>query len=439
MQHPDRRRFLELSAAGIGGAALAGGLPSLAYAADASPFKPEKGATLQLLRWTAFVPSDQAIWDENTKKFTAATGVPVQIQSLSWNDMGPKGALAAQVGSGPDIIMGWNDDPFVYPDKLVDMTDLVENMGRAHGGWYDNARSYCYDQDVKRWVSLPIGCTGNALNYRKSWVKEAGFNEFPKDLDGLLKLARALKKNGHPPGFSLGHAVGDANSWTHWILWAFGGKQANPDNSIAINSSETVNALDWARQFSETFIDGVAGWDDSGNNKAFAGGRIGLTMNGISIWYNGKKDTPEIFPDFANVTPPMGPVKTHKISNNFTSAFIFKYSKYPNAAKEYLRFMLDKPQADRWVTEMKGYVTPALKAYAELPIWTSDPNITPYRDALASAKYDGYNGKPGKAAAQALDEFVIVDMFADVCVNKMSARDAAKKAEGKLQTIYKRA
>ena len=108
--------------------------------------------------------------------------------------MGPKGALAAQVGSGPDIIMGWNDDPFVYPDKLVDMTDLVENMGRAHGGWYDNARSYCYDQDVKRWVSLPVGCTGNAVNYRKSWVKEAGFNEFPKDLDGMLKLARVLEE-----------------------------------------------------------------------------------------------------------------------------------------------------------------------------------------------------------------------------------------------------
>jgi multiple sugar transport system substrate-binding protein len=88
---------------------------------------------------------------------------------------------------------------------------------------------------------------------------------------------------------------------------------------------------------------------------------------------------------------------------------------------------------------MKGYVTPALKAYAELPIWTSDSNITPYRDALASAKYDGYNGKPGKAAAQALDEFVIVDMFADVCVNKMAAKDAARKAETRLQTIYKRA
>jgi multiple sugar transport system substrate-binding protein len=439
MSHPDRRRFLQLSAAGIGGAALAGGVPVLASAADASPFKPEKGAKLELLRWTGFVKSDDVIWAANTKKWSEASGVPVTIQLLSWPDVTPKAALAAQVGSGPDIIMGWNDDPFVYPDKLVDMSDLVDHMGRAHGGWYDNARSYCYDNDVKRWVSFPVGCTGNAVNYRKSWAREAGFNEFPKDLDGMLKLARALKKNNHPVGFALGHAVGDANSWTHWILWAFGGKQANPDNSIAINSNETVHALEYAKQLYETMIPGVAGWLDPNNNQAFLAGQISMTMNGISIWYVAKDSSPAIFADMANAVPPAGPVKTPTVSNNFTSAFIFKYSKYPNAAKDYLRYMLETAQATEWVTGMRGYVTPALKGYAELPIWTSDPNITPYRDALAHAKYDGFNGRPGKAAAQALDEFVVVDMFADVCINNMAPKDAAKKAEQKLATIYKRA
>jgi multiple sugar transport system substrate-binding protein len=439
MSHPDRRRFLELAATGLGGAALAGGLPALAYAADASPFKPEKGASLQLLRWTGFVKNDDVIWLANTKKWSELTGVKVDIQSLSWPDVTPKAALAAQVGSGPDIIMGWNDDPFVYPDKLVDMSDLVDHMGKAHGGWYDNARQYCYDTDVKRWVAFPVGCTGNAVNYRKSWMREAGFNEFPKDLDGMLKLSRALKKNGHPIGFALGHAVGDANSWTHWILWAFGGKQANPDNSIAINSAETVHALEYAKQLYETMIPGVAGWLDPNNNQAFLAGQISMTMNGISIWYVAKDSAPAIFADMANAVPPAGPVKTPTVSNNFTSAFVFKYSKYPNAAKDYLRFMLESAQATEWVTGMRGYVTPALKGYAELPIWTSDPNITPYRDALAHAKYDGYNGRPGKAAAQALDEFVVVDMFADVCINNMAPKDAAKKAEQKLATIYKRA
>jgi multiple sugar transport system substrate-binding protein len=439
MPHPDRRRFLELSAAGLGAAGLAGGLPGTAGAAVASPFKPEKDASLQLLRWTGFVKNDDVIWAENTKKFTAATGVQVQIQELNWPDVTPKAALAAQVGSGPDIVMGWNDDPFVYPDKLVDMSDLADYMGKAHGGYFDTARAYCYDPDVKRWVAFPVGVTGNALVYRKSWMHEAGFSEFPKDFPGFLKLAQGLKKINHPCGFSLGHAVGDANSWTHWVLWGFGGKQVNPDNSIAINSPETVSALEFARELYATMIPGVSGWLDPSNNQAFLAGQCGLTMNGISIWYVAKDQFPAIYPDTAHAVPPAGPIKQHTIFNNFTSAFVFKYSKFPQAAKAYLAFMLDQAQADPWVTGMRGYVTPALRGYAELPIWTSDPEITPYRDAMAGARFDGFNGRPGRASAQALDEFVIVDMFADVAVNNVAPKDAIRKAEARLMTIYKRA
>src|SRR5579872_5320052 len=99
MARLDRRSFLELSAAGIGAAAT--GLPAEIEAAEASPFKPEKGAQLQLLRWTEFVKGDRVAWEENTKRFTQVTGVPVQIQWLNWPDVSPKAALAAQINSGP--------------------------------------------------------------------------------------------------------------------------------------------------------------------------------------------------------------------------------------------------------------------------------------------------------------------------------------------------
>lgn len=436
MGHPDRRQFLELSAGGLA-AAAAGLLPSAADAADAAVFKPETGAKLQLLRWSGFVKNDDLIWAEHTKKFSEQSGVPVEIQSLNWPDVTPKAALAAQVNSGPDLIMGWNDDPFLYPDKLVDMTDVADYMGKKYGGWQDVGHTYGYSPDAKRWLALPIGVPGNAMVYRKSWMQQAGFNEFPKDFDGLLKLAQGMKKNGHPCGFALGHAVGDANSWTHWVLWGFGGKQVNPDNSVAINSPQTIQALEWAKQLHENMIDGVGSWLDPSNNQAFLAGQIGLTMNGISIWYVAKDQFPAIFPDTFNAIPPIGPVKQHTLFNSFTSAFIFKYSKYPNAAKDYLRFMLEEAMAKEWVTGMRGYITPALKAYLDFPIWTSDPNITPFRDAIVGQRFDGYNGKPGRAAAKTVDEFVIPDMFADVCINKLTPKDAVRKAEQRLVTIYK--
>ena len=253
----------------------------------------------------------------------------------------------------------------------------------------------------------------------------------------MLKLAQGMKKNGHPTGFSLGHAVGDANGWTHWVLWGFGGKQANPDNSIAINSPQTLQALDYARELHETMIDGVASWLDPSNNQAFLAGQIGMTMNGISIWYVAKDQFPAIGPDTANATPPIGPVKRATVFNSFTSAMIFKYSKYPNAAKAYLKFMLDEAMAQEWVTGMRGYIAPALRGYLDFPVWTSDPNITPYRDAILGQRFDGYNGKPGRAAGQAVNEFVISDMFADVCINSMAPKDAVAKAEKRLTDIYK--
>ena len=436
MKHPDRREFIELSAAGLAAASV-GFAPAVAAAAEPTMFKPEKGAKIQILRWSGFVKNDDLIWAAHTKKFTEATGVPVEIQSINWPDVSPKAALAAQVNSGPDIIMGFNDDPQLYPEKLVDVTDLCNYMGKKYGGWQDIGRTYCYGAAQQHWIAMPIGCPGNAMAYRKSWAEQAGFKEFPKDFDGFLKLARGMKKNGHPTGFALGHAVGDANSWTHWLLWGFGGKQANPDNSVAINSPQTVQALEYAKQLHETMIDGVGSWLDPSNNQAFLAGQIGLTLNGISIWAVAKDQFPAIFPDTANALAPVGPVKRNTMFNIFSSAYIFKYSKYPNAAKDYLRYMMELPNAEEWVVGMRGYVTPALNAYLKFPLWTSDPNITPFRDTIIGERFDGYNGKPGRAAAKAVDEFVVSDMFADVCINNMTPKDAIAKAEGRLVTIYK--
>lgn len=424
---------MQLTAAG---AVVAGAAPGLARAAYASKFPIEKGAKLQMLRWTGFIKADDVQWKLNSEAFTKATGVPVEIQEITWSDIAAKSGLAAQLGSGPDIIMGFYDDPFIYPDKLVDVSDLCDDLSKNHGGFYDIARSYCYDEDKKRWLAMPVGGPGDAVVYRESWVKEAGYDTFPTDFDGFLDLARKLKKNKHPIGLALGHAVGDANNWCHSVLWGFGGKQVDENNKVVIESKETYEALKYAKALYETMIPGTSSWLDVNNNQAFLAGQISVTINGISIWAVAKEKFPKMFPDIRNTNLPIGPVKKRALFNQFSQAFIFKYCKYPNAAKEYLRFMFQPKQMAPWITGMDGYVTPALKGYAKLPIWTSNPNITPYRDALVGNLPDGYAGKPGHAAATALNDFVIVNMFADACAQGASPQAAAKSAAQQLRQIY---
>src|SRR3546814_3376970 len=92
-------------AAGAAGAKILG--PGPAFAQADLKFEPEEGASLRLLRWSKFVQGDEDLWNANTKKFTEATGVEVRIDNEAWEDVRPKAAVAANVGSGPDIILGW--------------------------------------------------------------------------------------------------------------------------------------------------------------------------------------------------------------------------------------------------------------------------------------------------------------------------------------------
>ncbi len=198
-----------------------------------------------------------------------------------------------------------------------------------------------------RWIGLPFGGSGACIGYRKSWMNEAGFEEFPKDLDGMLKVAQAMKKNGHPSGMALGHAVGDANNF-HWILWAFGGAVVDKDNKVVLDSPETIKALEYSKELYQTFIEGTASWLDPSNNKAFLAGDIGLTPNGISIYYvalNSKDPALHaIGEDTYHANLPIGPIGRPTDTSSIITNFIFKHTKYPEAARAYATFMFEDAQ-----------------------------------------------------------------------------------------------
>ena len=288
MSDVTRRALLKAGAAVVG----AGLLQSRTALAEVTwnGAAPEPGASIRVLRWKQFIQAEFDSFVANSNKFSEQTGVKVRVDAENWDDLRPKAAVAANVGAGPDIIMGTNDDPFKFPDKLLDMTDLAEYLGAKYGGWYPIARTY--GMLGKKWIALPQGATGGCLNYRISTMRAAGFEEFPKDLAGYLKLCQGLKAAGKPAGFALGHATGDANGWVHWCLWAHGGKMVDDNNNVVIDSPETVAALEYAKQLYATFIDGVLSWNDASNNKAFLADQISLTLNGISI-YTVAKNSPE--------------------------------------------------------------------------------------------------------------------------------------------------
>ena len=431
---------------GLGaGIAAAAALPAPARAAipaaDVAPPKQpiEAGATLRVLRPVKYVDPDETLFRQNTEAFTKATGVPVRVDFVGFEDLRPQTAVAARTGAGPDIVLGWSDDPHLYTDKIVDMTELADYLGKKYGGWEFLAEKYGKKWNTNTWIAIPFGGSGGPLVYRKSWVKEAGFDSIPNDLGKFLDLCRGLKKIGHPPGFALGNAVGDANAYCHWLLWAHGGYMIEEDGRVAINKPATIEALKYARELYQTFIPGVLSWQDPSNNKAFIAQEISMTQNGVSIYFvlKGNPKTADIAADTDHAPMPSGIVGGRPETASVINAMVFKHSKFPNAAKEYLRFMMEAPQYDPWLQATAGYWAQPLKAYRQSALWSSDPKILPYRDACDMRFWSGYKGPINAASGAVLADYVNVQMFAAASSGQSTPEDAATEAERRAKRIYK--
>ncbi len=431
-----RREFLITGAA----LALGGNLlrPRTASAASLR-FEPEPGAELKVLRWKAFVQGDEAQWLENTRRFTEATGVPVSVDSIPWPEVRPQALQMATTAEGPDILLGWFDDPHQFPERLVPLSDLADYLAEQYGDWYDVCKRYGTHQG--QWIALPLGAVGSCVVYRDSHVKAAGFETFPADTDGFLELCRALAKNNTPPGLAMGLAVGDATVWTHWLLWAFGGKLVDLGGLAVIDSVQTEAALEYARELHALFPPGTGQWLDPDNNRAFLAGEISLTINGVSIYDAARRsDDPAlqvIAEDIRHANLPVGPVGRPTELFLFSQAMIYDHTPYPNAAKEYLRFMWEREQYEPWQTAASGYVTQPLKAYESNPVWSQDPKLRPYQDCTARMLWNGYGGPLGAASARALADNIVVNMFAKAASGELIPREAMRQAQEQAAQYYR--
>ncbi len=346
----NRRDALKVGAGAVAGAAIvANAGEAQAQAATELKLTPEKGAKLRVLRPSKFVQGDETVWLENTKKYQQMTGVEVRVDSESWEDLRPKSAVAANVGRGPDIVYAWYDDAHQYPDKLLPLTDVYNYLDKKYEGWYDVAKKF--STRGRNQISVVLGSPGSKMVYRKSHLAAAGFSSFPNDFPGLLECCKALKAKNTPAGFALGNAVGDANGWCHWIVWSHGGKMVDDKDKVVIDSPETIKALEYVKQLYDTFIPGTLSWLDINNNKAFVDGQLSLTNNGISVYYAAKTSNDpklkEMALDIEHANYPVGPVGRTTEVNLTVPAMVFKYTKFPNAAKDYITMATSKGLSDR--------------------------------------------------------------------------------------------
>jgi multiple sugar transport system substrate-binding protein len=435
-----RRKLLQLSGAGAV-AAKTGGLASILATSQAPAYA--QGATVHWLRWNDFVPaSDELLRKEIAPQAEKALGLKLNIETINGNDLQARTTAAIQSGTGPDIILGLNNWPQLYAESVAPVDDIVEEIGKAQGGFYDESKAVA--NDGKKWLAVPWCVLGAMIVYRKSWFAAQGVNGFPATWEEYRALGRKLKAAGQPLGQTLGHTFGDAPTFTYPYLWSWGGKEVEADGKkVVVNSKETVDSVKFMTAFwKEAHDEGGLAWDDTNNNRAFLSGTISATLNGASIYLlaKSKPDTylddkgKPMFQDMAHSPLPKGPAGQfgyHLPMSNM----LMGYSKNQKAAKDFLRWMTSKEIYQKWFNSQQGYSVGATTIWEQDPLWEKDPVMLPFRSAARAGRFPGYAGPADRHAAEGVSKYLVTDMYAKA-VQGTPAEDAVKWADGEFRTIH---
>src|SRR5262249_35829873 len=139
-------------------------------AATSAPQVSTGGGELSYLHWTNFVPEMDTKLDELAKQWGDKNKVTVKVEHININDVPARRAAAIQAKTGPDMIWDTQNWPVLFKDSLVDITDLVEDLGKQLGGWYPFTEQFAKVEG--KWRALPHGLGGGTFVYRTDWFKQ---------------------------------------------------------------------------------------------------------------------------------------------------------------------------------------------------------------------------------------------------------------------------
>jgi multiple sugar transport system substrate-binding protein len=412
----NRRSFLKLSGVALTTSVLA------ACAAPAAPATTQEGAapaaqpvSLAFVGGTWYVPELVQYFEEYTKTWGAENNAEFTLDIVSQGVV-EKIATAVETGQGPNLAQ-IDFAPTAFEAAVVDVSDVAQSLIDQQGEFYDPAEYQCTIDGT--WVGIPYGQHPRMINYREDWFAEVGYDAFPDTWDETLEAGRLLKEAGHPYGWTLSEqSPADGVAAALAILWSFGGQEWNEDGTLALDSQETLDALNFAITFyNEANDPAVTSYGEATNNQAFLGGQISMTYNVNTIYLPARESAPDVAEAMNHSGPPEGPGGRYGFTG-IAELIMLNHTQGAelDAAKKFMLDFFDLEHYGEFLKLGQGYLIPANAAYDDRPIWPEDPKLAAVRTVGASGRLNGYAlPYPTPVASTIQTQVLIPKMFSIAC------------------------
>ncbi|MEF2071630.1 ABC transporter substrate-binding protein [Consotaella aegiceratis] len=183
--------------------------------------KPLAGSSI-----TVLMPSPQA--SNIASDFEKETGIHVNLQTLSWDDIRPKLVTALLAGSAPadvtEFDWSWTGQ-FAAADWYMPLNDEIDAEAVDD---IATAKIFTVGGNL---LAVPYTNDFRVMLVNKKHFEDAGITEMPKTLDELMQDAKTIKEKGiveYPVGLPLSPTEGASTTW-YLLTKAFGGELFDDD------------------------------------------------------------------------------------------------------------------------------------------------------------------------------------------------------------------
>jgi multiple sugar transport system substrate-binding protein len=181
-----RRKFLQASGAGLAGILASHQAPVFA-----------QQTTVHWLKWNDFVPaSDELLRKSMVGEASKALGIKLNLETINGNDLQPRITSAIQSGTGPDVIMLFNNHPHLYAASVADVSDVTDAIAKAQGGYYKLATNNT--RDGKKALAVPWCVIGarRAAGVPQVVVRRGRLQQVPGDLGAVPRRRQEAEGEG---------------------------------------------------------------------------------------------------------------------------------------------------------------------------------------------------------------------------------------------------
>jgi multiple sugar transport system substrate-binding protein len=393
----------------------------------------------KLTVWTekSFAPlADKTIVD-NVNKFARENNIEVEVITISWSEFVRKLIAAIEARATPDVAMIDNGATMQYASNglLVEMSDIYRKVVKEQGEPFSVASMDATYKDKQ--YSIPMSIMTHGLLYRKDLLDAKGL-AIPKTWDEVLSASKAIANPPYVYGYAFPLSkTKDAENFLTQIFWAFGSKMVSKDGkTITFDSPETVAAVKYIVELYKYMPQGVTGWDDSGDNRAFQSEQLAFATNSgtIAMWCEENK--PDLFQRMGITYTPAGPAGRQNIAS-MRSMGVFKNSKNVKLAKQLVTYLMTKANYQKWLEGYGGYYSPAYLGTSKHPYWQDSIRKT-YMENAKAGHGIGWPGPLTIPAREVYSSFVLTDMVQSVLIQDKSPEQMVKETAQKIKSIYAR-